>query len=534
MSNFFKFLGYLKTRRFLYFILFFLSLALCWLDPTNVFFTTFFSVFLLLRLIFCIRNRIIRNSLVIFVSLITFLTYFIYQKYGGLSTSMVMSTFGVGLSVSLGTVQTFGLKFLVGFLFILFVISLLSIKIPKACYSIKERVVLTVCLILILSKPVFDGISFWGAKFFINNLEYSPTFISQPYIDQYKIFFGPLISSVSIIAENIVDDVKYKKIDHEEYPDYIKNKTAGSTNIIYVIGESSNPGRYGIYGYGKDTTPNLSQMDRDGKICVVNNVHSPAAQTRLAVPMLVSFETPLQRGNLFKYKNLIEMAELQGYHTYWFDSQMQNNMWNKPFGYLAKYAEVLQTPEENNTRFPINEGQDEKLLPAIKHYFKESQERNFYVIHLMGNHLPYSARRGGEDNPMVDDYDASIYNVDDTLQSIFTFADSYLKDYKLVYVSDHGEVVGQGHGFPSSDNEMYKIPLLMNDASWCAKAEQLRNNNHYFSSDLTKLLVLEMMGYSVSDQHLRDAVKNSDFVLNEKEDAIRFSELRDVPLPQHP
>ena len=37
-----------------------------------------------------------------------------------------------------------------------------------------------------------------------------------------------------------------------------------------------------------------------------------------------------------------------------------------------------------------------------------------------------------------------------------------------------------------------------------------------FSSDLTKLLVLEMMGYSVSDQHLRDAVKNSDFVLNEK------------------
>ncbi len=74
----------------------------------------------------------------------------------------------------------------------------------------------------------------------------------------------------------------------------------------------------------------------------------------------------------------------------------------------------------------------------------------------------------------------------------------------------------------------------MNDASWCAKAEQLRNNNHYFSSDLTKFLVLEMMGYAVSDEHMKDAVKNSDFVLNEKEDAIRFSELRDVPLPQHP
>lgn len=124
MSIFCRCLQYLKTRRFLYFTLFFLSLVLCWFEPTNIFFTTFFSVFIFLRLIFCIRNKIVRNSMVVFVSLITFLTYFIYQKYGGLSTSMVMSTFGVGLSVSLGTVQTFGLKFLAGFLFLLFALSL--------------------------------------------------------------------------------------------------------------------------------------------------------------------------------------------------------------------------------------------------------------------------------------------------------------------------------------------------------------------------------------------------------------------------
>ena len=138
MSVFFRCLEYLKTRRFLYFILFFLSLVLCWFEPTNIFFTTFFSVFIFLRLIFCIRNKIIRNSLVVFVSLITFLTYFIYQKYGGLSTSMVMSTFGVGLSVSLGTVQTFGLKFLVGFLFILFALSLFLLKYQKHAILLKN------------------------------------------------------------------------------------------------------------------------------------------------------------------------------------------------------------------------------------------------------------------------------------------------------------------------------------------------------------------------------------------------------------
>nr|WP_241593007.1 hypothetical protein [Rosenbergiella epipactidis] len=90
------------------------------------------------------------------------------------------------------------------------------------------------------------------------------------------------------------------------------------------------------------------------------------------------------------------MAKEQKYKTYWFDAQMQNNMWNKSFGFISKYADVRLVPDGNNTEFPINEGADLKLLSYVKEYFSKPAEKNFYVIHLMGNHLPYSYN-GGQD-----------------------------------------------------------------------------------------------------------------------------------------
>jgi len=78
-------------------------------------------------------------------------------------------------------------------------------------------------------------------------------------------------------------------IEHDSLPKYVKKEESNQNNIILIIGESSNPHRYGIYGYDKDTTPYLQKLEDNGKLYKSQNVHSTAAQTRLAVPMLVSF-----------------------------------------------------------------------------------------------------------------------------------------------------------------------------------------------------------------------------------------------------
>lgn len=515
----------LYTRRTIYALTLALSLTLCWSDKVSIFFTTFLSSILLIKLLFCIDNSKIRNATIICGCSLSVVIYFIYSKFGGLSTSMIMSMFGVGISLSLGIIKTFGIKFVAIVIAAVLLLSIVTINTPKAKYSRFDKMLLAFTFLFVISKPIFDGANLWGWKFFIKNLQYTPTMISQPYIDEYKILIGPLLSTATILAEDAINSSKYKKVAHKNYPAYIHNDSKPVDNIVYIIGESSNPARYSIYGYSKMTTPHLSQMAKVGKICTVSRVHSPASQTRLAVPMLMSFSTPENVQNLFAYKNLIEMAKINGFQTYWFDSQTQTGLWDKTFGYISQYADVVLTPERNNTAWALREGEDEKLIPAVAHYFQHKQQRNLYVIHIMGSHLPYSARRGSGDNPFTDEYDASIFSTDRFINQIVEQADRSLKNYKLVYVPDHGEVIGAGHGFPTNDNEMYKIPLVTNDKALCDSISPLRHASGYFSSDLTKYLILNMLGFSVDSRKMKHLVNKSDKVLDEKEDLRSFTSL---------
>lgn len=130
---------------------------------------------------------------------------FLYVFYGSLSTSMVMSLYGVGIKESLGTVETFGFRTLSILFAVLMLISAFARKTEKAHYSRRDISLLCFSFIIIISKPIHDGMQSWGTKFFIKNVEYTPTFISQPYLDQYKTVIGPFISSISIFIQSEVD-----------------------------------------------------------------------------------------------------------------------------------------------------------------------------------------------------------------------------------------------------------------------------------------------------------------------------------------
>lgn len=519
-----------RVRRLIYFINFIFCLLLCFHDKTQIFFTTFLSSFVFLRLLFCIRKRKIRVTLLTLFFILSIISVFIRLKLGSISTSMIMATLGVSLKASMGTLNT--LSFSV-FLFsgLLITISIfLILKGETAHYSRNEGVIYIITLLIVLSLPIFRGVKEWGGHFFTNNIKYSPTFISQDYLDNYKLFWGEFISATLVIAEDIINNHKYQNTPHSETPSFITDGgLSAEKHIIYIIGESSNPNRYSAYGYSAKTTPNIENWKETGKICLINKVHSPASQTRVAVPMLTSFSGPKNQDWLFKYKNLIEMAKAKGYQTYWFDSQNGISMWNKPFGYIAKYADIRATPDDNNTIYKVREAKDDDLIPLIKDYFSRQNEKSFYVIHLYGNHLSYRENIRPEDVdalPENDDYDRSIYYVDSILNKIINFADKNLQGYQLVYVSDHGEVVNQGHGYPTENNEMYAIPLFVTHSSYCDDIEKMRNINGYFSSNMLKYTILKMMGYNIDKDHLKTEVGDSDIILDEREEEIKFTGLK--------
>ncbi|PHI96465.1 hypothetical protein BG621_04465 [Parasaccharibacter apium] len=102
-------------------------------------------------------------------------------------------------------------------------------------------------------------------------------------------------------------------------------------------------------------------------------------------------------------------------------------------------------------------------------------------------------------------------------------ADKHLKDYVLLYLSDHGEIVDgpvKGHSIQYGGKDQYKIPFYIksNTDHYCQQAESMRNSRGQYSSIMTKFLILEMLGYKIKEDTLKsyynhDEVLHSDGVV---------------------
>jgi len=56
----------------------------------------------------------------------------------------------------------------------------------------------------------------------------------------------------------------------------------------------------------------------------------------------------------------------------------------------------------------------------------------------------------------------------------------------------------------------------------------MRDSHGYFSSYNLKYIIMELIGYQVKENKIKDAVANSDYILDEQERIVKFSELIDI------
>ncbi|MFT8554440.1 MAG: phosphoethanolamine transferase [Zymomonas mobilis] len=306
---------------------------------------------------------------------------------------------------------------------------------------------------------------------------------------------------------------------HEKQDLSIKGKHKGkSYNIIFVMGESSFVGRYGVYGYkAQNTTPYMNVMAFYKKICTIPRVHSAANLTDFSVPMTFSFFAPRKQELLQSEKNIIELAHDNGYKTFWIASQDGSSSYARTYGYISEFSDYVTRQDFNNQQNGVN-WRDESLFPVIKEKFLDKNPYKFYVIHIMGSHENYKDKRTAEDIsalPNADEYDQSIHRTDRILHQIIEMADHELGDYTLVYTSDHGEVVGMGHGLQYGGYDQYNIPMIVRDPTgeYCRYVEKLRNVDGYYSSLMNKYLILDMLGYDIDPKVIEEA-RHTDPILH--------------------
>lgn len=236
--------------------------------------------------------------------------------------------------------------------------------------------------------------------------------------------------------------------------------------FVFVLGETARAANFSLNGYGRVTNPELATLP----VVSFTEVDSCGTSTAESVPCIFS---PLDRsdyspGKAKASENLLDLVQKAGLDVVW----LENNSGCK--GVCARVpTETLAARDEADKAFCDAEGcMDGLLVERLRGIAAGLTRDTVVVLHQMGSHGPAYYRRYTEEfrrftptcettqfqdcapAAIANSYDNSILYTDHVLAGAIRALDavSDRTDTALLYVSDHGESLGEGgtflHGLP--------------------------------------------------------------------------------------
>lgn len=248
--------------------------------------------------------------------------------------------------------------------------------------------------------------------------------------------------------------------------------------LVLVIGETVRAQNWGLNGYARQTTPELARIDPIN----FSDVTACGSSTEVSLPCMFS---PYGRGHYDKNKiersqSLLHVLEHAGIGTTWRDNQTG----------CKGVCEGLAFESFEHAQDPLlcdSEGcLDEVMLQGLAAKIEQHPGDLVVVLHQLGNHGPSYYKRYpqrlqrytptcqtsdlGQCSPsqIVNAYDNAVLNTDDFVARTIGFlAAQTARDTALIYLSDHGESLGEHglflHGVPYAiaPETQIKVPMVM-------------------------------------------------------------------------
>ena len=259
--------------------------------------------------------------------------------------------------------------------------------------------------------------------------------------------------------------------------------------LVLVIGESTNRQRMSLYGYPRQTTPELDRL-RD-QLQVFDSVVTPRPYTIEALQQVLTFADQEHPERFLTTPSLINLMKQAGYRTYWITNQQTMTKRNTMLTTFSEQADeqfYLNNNREQNAR-----QYDGDVLAPFAEVLADAAPRKFIVVHLLGTHMSYqyryppeferfTDRKGVPANvtdaqlPTYNSYDNAVLYNDHVVASLIKDLRGQDANSFLLYLADHGEavfdapkaeVLGRNEAAPTSP--MYTVPfILWNSPRWQA------------------------------------------------------------------
>lgn len=266
-------------------------------------------------------------------------------------------------------------------------------------------------------------------------------------------------------AGNLISALEFN-YNRDDYPpkpelEYREQAPAGAPSLVFVIGESLNVGHMGVYGYERDTTPNLSRMAKERQLVAMRNAVSIGPRTLTSVPyMLTGLQGVDPYGVIYSVPTLFNYAKSAGYSTALITAQ--DFQWrNVDKLFVDKDLDHFEQGSHFSPDVSVSVGADDRVVleKGIKPWLERQQgeDRPFMlVVQMSGSHTPFARQVPAEmkqflpeENPnSINAYDNTVWYTDYVLNELFQAVRASRPNSWIFYSSDHGEhVTGKGGAF---------------------------------------------------------------------------------------
>ena len=260
-------------------------------------------------------------------------------------------------------------------------------------------------------------------------------------------------------------DVLHDCIAHPQIPQDLTCEGPADTAVI-VIGESAARAHLSLYGYERETTPELDR--KKDELVVFKNVISAMPVTNYSLYYALTFKTLSDQ--MHPRATIMSVLDRAGYHIDAYSTQ-------ENFGENSVSALFTQWhPKYHENEF------DGCLIDDVREALANRKGPTLIILHIMGSHITYRNRypesfnyfseeksdiSGKEINPLflenINTYDNSIRYTDSVLGSIIEELKTAGGKNLLFYFSDHGENVETSFLQNYRDAEKrdsYEVPFL--------------------------------------------------------------------------
>jgi heptose-I-phosphate ethanolaminephosphotransferase len=227
---------------------------------------------------------------------------------------------------------------------------------------------------------------------------------------------------------------------------------------VLVVGESARRHNFGLYGYGRDTTPRLSKT---ANLIAFQDVVTQTAQTQKSVPLILTRGNIEDRERAAREKSVLSLFQEVGFRTYWLSSQ-QREIAMAAISHYSEEADVVRFFERQHDIILIDSMREILAREGDRH------KKRFFLLHMLGSHFNLTSRyppsfaryddgRGqmkvltawaglltGNSatfarTNLINAYDNTILYTDHVLSELVALLDQQPGIKTLMYVSDHGD-----------------------------------------------------------------------------------------------